>query len=482
MRRVSVFESGGGVSGLLACGLWALALSLPTAGCRPRPLARQARAAVAAPPVSTPASGPAAAAASIAASSGGAGKSAGGEPVPRALRRCFQDAPSWLDAPVSALLDRAAEMFDSSDYEGALACAEEAARQAPRSVEAHHNRAVALLHLDRIDEARDALTLALALSPDDPETLEAAADLNVNQLPPSADRSQIGLEYARRGSRHVSRHDAERVARLALLEGQALVDLGRSLEGLHRIDAALAAMPKLTAAQYERGVALFELCRFSDARRMFEKVLATTPDHGHALYHLGLIDERTGHETSATQRLAEATARDPKAFPAPPLVSAEEFQRRLRRAIANLPPDVASDLAGIDVEAAEIPAIDDLTAEKPPLSPTILGLFRGLPLDWKAEAAPPTQAGRAGQTGRGKKSRRPLASHDGATGEAGAGPPADGVRCTVPQRAIVLYRRNLLRTVGDEAELDRALTRTLLHEVGHLRGEDDGSLRDRGLE
>ena len=48
--------------------------------------------------------------------------------------------------------------------------------------------------------------------------------------------------------------------------------------------------------------------------------------------------------------------------------------------------------------------------------------------------------------------------------------------------AIVLYRRNLLRTVGDEAELDRAITRTLLHEVGHLRGEDDGSLRDRGLE
>jgi predicted Zn-dependent protease with MMP-like domain len=46
----------------------------------------------------------------------------------------------------------------------------------------------------------------------------------------------------------------------------------------------------------------------------------------------------------------------------------------------------------------------------------------------------------------------------------------------------VLYRRNLLRTVKDGAELDQAITRTLLHEVGHLRGEDDGSLRDRGLE
>ena len=47
---------------------------------------------------------------------------------------------------------------------------------------------------------------------------------------------------------------------------------------------------------------------------------------------------------------------------------------------------------------------------------------------------------------------------------------------------IVLYRRNLLRTVHDVPELDQAIARTLLHEVGHLRGEDDGSLRDRGLE
>ena len=31
-------------------------------------------------------------------------------------------------------------------------------------------------------------------------------------------------------------------------------------------------------------------------------------------------------------------------------------------------------------------------------------------------------------------------------------------------------------------KLDKAIERTLLHEVGHLRGEDDGSLRDRGLD
>ncbi len=386
------------------------------------------------------------------------------EPPPRPLRRCFPEQPAWVDAPVADLLDRAADLFDKGDYTGTLACAEEAARQAPRSVEAHHNRAIALMRLDRLDEARDALELALSLSPDDPETLEAAADLQINQLPASSDRSAIGLEYARRGSRHVSRRDTEEVARLALLEGQALIDLGRPGEALRRIDAALGVQPRFSAAVYERGVALFELCRFDDARRTFEKVLAETPDHAHALYHLGLIEERMGDQASAARHLAAATAADPKSFPPPPEISAPDFAARVQRAVAALPPDFRRDLAGVRVEAADLPELDDLTAEKPPLSPTILGLFRGLPLDYHDEAAAPSPSGRS----RKGRSAPPSTS----------GP----LQCDSGDRTIVLYRRNLLRTVHDGNELDQAISRTLLHEVGHLRGEDDGSLRDRGLE
>src|SRR6202000_2360993 len=84
------------------------------------------------------------------------------EPPPRPLRRCFPEPPSWVDGPVADLLDRAADLFDKGDYAGTLACAEEAARQAPRSVEAHHNRAIALMRLDRLDGGRGALGLALA--------------------------------------------------------------------------------------------------------------------------------------------------------------------------------------------------------------------------------------------------------------------------------------------------------------------------------
>jgi tetratricopeptide (TPR) repeat protein len=382
-----------------------------------------------------------------------------------------------MDAPVASLLDRAAELFDDGDYVGALACAEEATRQAPRSVEAHHNRAISLMRLDRLDEARDAIALALALAPDDPETLEAAADLNINQLPPSVDRSALGLEYARRGSRRVGKRDRERVARLALLEGQALIDLGRAMEALRRIDTALKASPTFAAAIYERGVALFELCRFDDARKTFEKVLAMTPDHAHALYHLGLIEERMGAEAAASRHLADASAADAKSFPPPLELSQVDFAARVQRAVAELPVDIRRDLAGIRVEAADLPDLADLVAEKPPLSPTILGLFRGLPLDY-TDRTIPTPSGRAG-----KGRAQPVGGPEAGGGHGVATAMASGdLQCDAGERTIVLYRRNLLRTVHDLPELDQAIARTLLHEVGHLRGEDDGSLRDRGLE
>jgi len=402
-----------------------------------------------------------------------------GDPAPRPLRRCFSDRPAWEEGPVADLLDRAGKLFDADDFEGALACSEEAARQAPRSVEAHHDRAAALLHLGRTEEARDALALALALDPDDTETLEASADLYINQLSASADRSAIGLEHARRAFRRASGHDRQRASRLALLEGQALIDLGRAEEAVHRLNVALQLSPKFDAAQYEKGVALFELCRFIEARRAFQKVAASSSDRAHALYHLGLIEEREDDEETAEGHFAEATSRDPVAFPQPPVVGPVEFAERVHRVVSELPEDARADLAHAHLETADLPALDDLIAEKPPLSPTILGLFRGLPIGFDGDANRRSQAARA------SKGRRPTTAGTPATSPDDEEQPQaqpERPQCAPSERAIVLYRRNLLRSVRDAAALDEAIRRTLLHELGHLRGEDDGSLRDRGLE
>jgi tetratricopeptide (TPR) repeat protein len=391
----------------------------------------------------------------------------------RALRRCFPEIPTWSDPQVLDLLDRATGYQEEDDFDGVLACAEEAARQAPRSVEAHHNRALAFMRLGRFDEARDALALALALAPDDAECLELAAELYINRLPPSAERTAIGLEYARRGrARTNGARNRGRSARLSLLEGQALVDLGRSAEALEPLEHALRLNPGDVSARYEQGVAQFELCRFPTARKAFEEVLARDEKHAHALYHLALILEREGHEDEADKMFAQASQRDPRSFPPTPQVSTEAFDLRVRAALDRLPPDVRQDLATVPIETAELPAPEDLTAERPPLSPTILGLFRGLPLGRQAANDEVVRAPGTRST-RGRQARQANVS----------GPPeGTGSGGAVPARAIVLYRRNILRSIHGTDDLDRAIERTLLHEVGHLRGEDDGSLRDRGLE
>jgi Flp pilus assembly protein TadD/predicted Zn-dependent protease with MMP-like domain len=394
----------------------------------------------------------------------------------RPLRRCFSELPPWIDPPVGDVLDQAGRFLDEEDFEGLLACTEEAARQMPRSVEAHHGRALALMRLGRLDEARDALALALAIAPTDGECLELAAELFVNRLPPTAERTAIGLEYARRGRRVVGAKDNRPAARLALLEGQALVDLGRSLEALRPLTAAIKLDPTDASARYEQGVALFELCRFEAARSAFAEVLAVEPKHAHALYHLALIDERDGRDGDARRRFGEASDKDPRSFPPTPDVTAEDFDHRLRQAVERLPSDLRTDLQSIPVQAAELPAIEDLTAERPPLSPTILGLYRGLPLGREPVAQTDGQSlVPASRAARGRPARP--------AGGVGAGASEGvGASCAVPARAIVIYRRNILRSVHRLDELDAAIERTLLHEIGHLRGEDDGSLRDRGLE
>jgi len=368
------------------------------------------------------------------------------QPEPRPLQRCFAgDDGLTPPRPLEALLDRAADLFDAGDWSGSLACAEEASRNDPRSVEAHHDRAAALAELRRLDEAQDAFARALALDPDDPETLAGAADFYINRLSPSNDHTETGLELARRGSHKIKRsHDHNLMARLALLEGQALNDLGRSREALARLDAALAAERANHAVVdvhvlYERAVALFELCRFVDARRDLEEVLARNPSDAWAHHHLALVLERLDDPGAAEREFARARQLAPADFKPPVLPTVQEFRALVDQEVGRLPAPLRKDLGLVHLETADLPDVTDLTAEEPPLSPTILGLYRGLP----------------------------------------AGDPNADPHET---RTIVIYRKNLGRAVASRDELVTQIRTTLLHELGHLHGEDDDDLRARGLE
>lgn len=368
-------------------------------------------------------------------------------------------APPYERCPVAAadehdldrLLESATDSYRAALYAAAYDCASMAADISPRSIEAQHMRAASAAALGHIETAQIAFTLALALDPDDLETLAAAADFFINMMPRHGrEPILIGLEQARRGrTRAANKRGVDKAlrARLILLEAQALNDLGHAREALARADEALTEKPRWLEAEHERGVALFNLCLFEGASDAFSSVLASAPDDAYAHYHMGLINERLGRKARSEHHFRQARRLAPNDFWTPIALSAREFQNEVDEAIGELPSDLKSMLDQVSIEITDLPSMDDLTAVEPPFSPTILGLFRGLPLDVGPEEA----MAMAGKT-------------------------------PVPNRAIVLYRNNLARIARSRAELDSQIRRTLLHELGHLSGLEEDELRRRGLE
>jgi Flp pilus assembly protein TadD len=344
-------------------------------------------------------------------------------------------------ASPAALAAQARRALQDGAGERAVACADEALLASPRLVPALAVRAAALAALGRLDEARLAFSRALAVDPGDPEALLGAAELHVRRLGPARDALEAGLEYALRGARAANAlKDRALAARLGLVAGMAENDLGRSHLALPHLDRALAALPGDADVVYERGVALFELCRFEEAQRAFERALALAPEDPWALHQLGLLAERKGDRDRAETLLRRARARAPADFPGEVAVDDAAFREEVALAVAALPAEERRALEAAPIEIQDLPDAEDLLAVDPPLSPSILGLFRGPALD------------------------EPCTPH--------------GSRC----RSIVVYRKNLARFARDRRELAHQVRVTLLHELGHLHGEDDEQLKARGLE
>jgi predicted Zn-dependent protease with MMP-like domain/predicted Zn-dependent protease len=338
-------------------------------------------------------------------------------------------------------LDAARDYYDAGDLPRALSCAADASAESPADPQTHSERAAALSALGRLDDAALAYAQALAIDPDHLDALLGAAHLYGVALPSTRERDLLAVTYAERGlSLSKAQKDPGLVADFALLAAMAHNDLGEPGPALERAEEALAVHPDDRDVRYERAMALFELDRFSEAKAAFEALLGDPVHRAHVSYHLGLLLEREGKWEEAKAHLSLAHTLSPADFPEPVAMGREDFRAAVAHALASLPEDMQRDVKGIPVTAEELPKDADLLGD-PPLSPTILGLFRGPSL-----------------------------------GEACL--PQDGTPC----RSIALYRRNLERAVSSREELLEQIRVTLLHEIGHLRGEDDSQLAARGLE
>jgi predicted Zn-dependent protease with MMP-like domain/Flp pilus assembly protein TadD len=355
------------------------------------------------------------------------------------MRRGARDQEAALEAHLEA----SADALEAGRPADALASAEAAGKVQPRSVPALHFRAAALTELGRLEEAEAVYRDALAIDGDDPETLLGIADLLVSHLGEERESLERGLAAAQRGIKLAQRRRlSELEGELSLLEGTALNQLGESRAALTALDRARSILGEDVDALLERGIALFELLRFDDAREQLERVLAIAPEEAWAHHYLGLIDERRGDARRAEKHLARARKLAPEDFPPAVTLTPEAFDRAVEDALGKLPEKVSQYLSNVAITVDDVPADDDLAGSEPPLSPTILGVFRGSP--WR----------------------------DKGTFDPWAHFPS----------SIVLYQKNLERCARDLDDLIEQIGITLIHEVGHFLGLDEEQLRERGLD
>src|SRR5262249_10519512 len=187
-------------------------------------------------------------------------------------------------------LSAARAFYDKTQYVEALACAAQAAALMPDEPQAHSEKGAALAALGLFEEAQVAYAMALALNPRDVDSLLGAAHLYAISLPSTRERDELAAGYAERGlALGEVRRNRQLKAQFALLSAMAFNDLGQAKDALERAEQVLQIERENAEARYERAVALFELCRFNEAKDAFALILGDSERGAHAHQHLGLL-------------------------------------------------------------------------------------------------------------------------------------------------------------------------------------------------
>ncbi|HEY2955070.1 MAG TPA: metallopeptidase family protein [Candidatus Eisenbacteria bacterium] len=226
---------------------------------------------------------------------------------------------------------------------------------------------------------------------------------------------------------------------LKIVDASIAIDEG---EPEHALDTLRGAERSADPALFFhlRALAQFQLAKFEEARDDAERALAIRAEMPEAHDLMSRALEHLGAEEDARRHAEEATGLDPETFPPPLAVGDEEFDTLVESSLEQLPPRVRKHLEEIPVLVQPLPDRAVLTAETPPLTPDLLGLFVGRDLMTSRNDDPPSSPG-----------------------------------------AIFLFRRNLLRACRDREELAREVRITVQHEVGHLLGLNEDELESWGL-
>jgi predicted Zn-dependent protease with MMP-like domain len=260
----------------------------------------------------------------------------------------------------------------------------------------------------------------------DVEGIESRLDAAEAALDGEDPRRALRLcDEALRGARRID--DDELLGLTLTTRAAALADLGRFAESERDAATASDLDPESAAAVHQHGVALYRLGRFAEAAAAFTEATRLEPEIAEPWHALGRcavwLDDRDGAR-DAFQRAAQL---DSEQFVIPVRIAAAEFDRIAAEVWRTIPTGFRALLDNAMVVAQPLPDIDDVEGG---FDPDTLGIYEGA-----------------------------TALHS-----------AD-----VPER-IVLYQRNHENVCASLGELQEEIRRTILHEVGHHFGMEEGEL------
>jgi predicted Zn-dependent protease with MMP-like domain len=233
-----------------------------------------------------------------------------------------------------------------------------------------------------------------------------------------------------------------REAWLLAYRGEALAGLGDLEDAIASYETAEREAPDAPEIPEALADLLFRVARFDDARRAADRALALDDASGGALDVLARLAEREGDVALADRLIGRARAANPD-IPKPVRLREADFREVVTEALERLPDQFARPLReNLAIVVEPVPPESLLRSADPPLDPTVLGYYVGVPLPEREPALAP--------------------------------PPLPDV--------IYLFQRNLEHECDSREALLAEIATTVYHEVAHFLGFDEDEMQDLGLE
>ena len=177
------------------------------------------------------------------------------------------------------------------------------------------------------------------------------------------------------------------------LLGTVLLEIGDAEGATLTLEHFMSLCPEVDAdTRADLSMARLESCDIDGAIREAREALRLAPDFADAHFILGLaLEHKPGQKTAAAAATYTAWKLDPEACPLPLDIQPREWDELVHAAVSVLDAPYQTFWHGVPLTIFDLPDLRDLQASEPPTSPTIGGLFVGIPPEPPCPDARPSE-------------------------------------------------------------------------------------------